>query len=57
MFPTGQATEGVLKKHSVKKKKIIKGFPGGSVMKNPPANARDAGSVPGPGRSHLPWSN
>ena len=22
------------------------GFPGGSVVKNPPANARDAGSVP-----------
>ena len=27
------------------------GFPGGSVVKNPPANAGDAGSVPGPGRS------
>ena len=30
------------------------GFPGGSVVKNPPANAgdaRDLGSVPGSGRS------
>ena len=27
------------------------GFPGGSVIKNPPANAEDAGSVPGLGRS------
>ena len=30
------------------------GFPGGSVAKNPPANARDAGdedSIPGSGRS------
>ena len=27
------------------------GFPGGSVVKNLPANAGDAGSVPGPGRS------
>ena len=27
------------------------GFPGGSVIKNPPANAGDAGSVPGLGRS------
>ena len=27
------------------------GFPGGSVVKNPPANAGDAGSVPGFGRS------
>ena len=27
------------------------GFAGGSVVKNPPANAGDAGSIPGPGRS------
>ena len=27
------------------------GFPGGSVVKNPPANAGDAGLIPGPGRS------
>ena len=27
-------------------------FPGGSVVKNPPANAGDMGSIPGPGRSH-----
>ena len=27
------------------------GFPGGSVVENPPANAGDAGSVPGLGRS------
>ena len=26
-------------------------FPGGSVVKNPPANAGDAGSIPGLGRS------
>ena len=26
-------------------------FPGGSVAKNPPANAGDAGSIPGSGRS------
>ena len=26
------------------------GFPGGSVVKNPPANTGDAGSVPGLGR-------
>ena len=29
----------------------FKGFPGGSVVKNPPANAGDAGSIPGSGRS------
>ena len=28
-----------------------KGFPGGSAVKNPPAKAEDAGSVPGRGRS------
>ena len=27
------------------------GFPDGSAVKNPPANAGDAGSIPGPGRS------
>ena len=27
------------------------GFPGGSVVKNWPANAGDTGSIPGPGRS------
>ena len=27
-------------------------FPGGAVVKNPPANAGDMGSIPGPGRSH-----
>ena len=27
------------------------GLPGGSVLKNPPANAGDEGSIPGLGRS------
>ena len=27
------------------------GFPGGSAVKNPPANAGDTGSIPGLGRS------
>ena len=30
------------------------GFPGGSVVKNPPASAGDTGSIPGSGRSHMP---
>ena len=29
----------------------FKGFPGGSLIKNPPANSRDTGSVPGSRRS------
>ena len=28
----------------------VLGFPGGSVVKNLPANAADPGSIPGPGR-------
>ena len=32
-------------------------FPGGAVVKNPPANAGDMDSSPGLGRSHMPWSN
>ena len=32
-------------------------FLGGPVVKNPPANAGDSGSIPGPGRFHMPWSN
>ena len=33
------------------------GFPGGSVIKNQPANAGDTGSIPDPARSHMPQSN
>ena len=32
-------------------------FPDGPVVKNPPCNARDTGSIPGPGGSHMPCSN
>ena len=35
------------------KKKPLVGFPGGSVVKNPPDNAGDVGSNPDPGRSHM----
>ena len=52
--------------HKQKKKKCVNctsskfktgDFPGGAVVKNPPANAGDTGSSPGPGRSHMPRSN
>ena len=36
---------------------MLSGFPGGAVVKNPPANAGDTGSSPGPGGSHMPRSN
>ena len=31
---------------------LREGFPGNSAVKNPAANAEDAGSIPGSGRSH-----
>ena len=36
---------------------VVGDFPGGAVVKNPPANAGDMGLSPGPGRSHMPQSN
>ena len=38
-------------------KKLKQDFPGGAVVKNPAANVGDTGSIPGPGRSHMPRSN
>ena len=32
-------------------------FPGGAVVKNPPANTGDTGLSPGPGIRHMPQSN
>ena len=37
--------------------KNIGGFPGGAVVKNPPANAGHTGSSLGPGGSLVPQSN
>ena len=36
---------------------MIWDFPGGTVDKNPPANAGDMGLIPVPGRFHMPWGN
>ena len=36
---------------------VSRGFPGGTVVENPPANAGDTSSSPGPGRSHMSRSN
>ena len=47
---------GVTRK-MVKKKRDYRGFPGGAVVENLPANAGDTGSSPGLGRSHMPRSN
>ena len=32
-------------------------YAGGPVVKNPPANAEDTGSISGPGRFHVPHGN
>ena len=32
-------------------------FPGGSVVKNLPANAGDTGSIPDVGRSYMMWTD
>ena len=46
------------KKDKMKKVKASLGdFPGGTGVKNPPANATDTGSSPGPGKCHMPQSN
>ena len=37
--------------------KELWGFPGGAVVGSPPADEGDAGSIPGPGGSHMPRSN
>ena len=41
---------------SVVIRKQSRGFLGGSVVKSPPANVEDTGSVPGLGRSHT-WGD
>ena len=40
----------------IRAKLLIPGFSGGSVVKNPPANAENMGSIPDPRRSHMPRS-
>ena len=49
--------EGQREFYRKEKAKRVQGFPGGAVVKNPPANAGDRGSSPGPGRSHMSRSN
>ena len=39
------------------KKTHLWDFPGGAVVKNPPANAGGTGLSPGPEGSHMPQSN
>ena len=43
--------------NSLNKKKKLEDFPDVPVVKNPPCNAGDMSSIPGPGRSHMLQSN
>ena len=47
---------GIYPEKTIIQKGTCRDFPGGSVV-NLPANAGDTGSIPGPRRSHMPWSN
>ena len=49
---------GQLAKLWMKLKVLLQGdFSDGTVVKNTPANAGGTDLIPGPGRSHMPWSN
>ena len=41
----------------LRKKNCFRNFPGGPVVKNPPASAGATGSIPDLGRSYMLWSN
>ena len=50
---TYQACMNISEKEKRKQANWCSGFPGGQVVKNPPATAGDAGLIPGPGRFHM----
>ena len=43
--------------HMIVLQNLVRGFPGGAVVENLPANAGDTGLSPALGRSHMPRSN
>ena len=49
----------VIKENSMEmpQKVKLRDFPGGTVVKNRPANAGNMGSIHGPGSSHMPQHN
>ena len=47
----------IFREKGFNKQKSFLDFPGGAVVKNPPANAGDMGLSPGPRRSHMLQSN
>ena len=58
LYSTGNSIHYPVINHNGKEyKKECRGFPGGTVVENLPANVGDTGSSPGLGRSHMPRSN
>ena len=49
--------QAILNDLRVHKNMLLWDFPGGTVVKNPPANAGDMGLSPDQGRSHMLQSN
>ena len=52
-----EKTQGCFPKQCLPQQYKWEGFPGGWVVKKPGAKARDMGSIPDLGRSHMPCSN
>ena len=57
IFPWGKFEDCEMGRSRKTKNLPHRDFPGGTVVKNPPANAGDTGSSPGPERSHMPQSH
>ena len=58
MLQLGQLNKFLKNKFKKKKKKTRgKVFPDDQVVKNPPANTEDTGSIPGPRRAYIPEGN
>ena len=57
LFKGGAQSQGLSEEFTFLSKHHSPGFPGGTVVKNPPANAGDTGSSPAPVRSHMLRSN
>ena len=51
------ATRDHMAQYLVLNQKSLLGFPGDSMVKNPPASVGDMGSIPNPRRFYIPQSN
>ena len=56
-FPGNLRIHSWTQSSSFRLSSLLKCKQGDPVFKNPPCNARNTSSIPGPGRSHMPQSN